>query len=88
MHSTFYASADDKHVSCIAVLYDQLTIGNGRVHASIVLILFPPIFFNFILTKEELTKRVCLNIIANHKNYDWLKEEFWNCYSKNKYFDY
>lgn len=53
-----------------------LTIGNGRipVDASNGLISFPPNFCNFVSTKEELINKVFPNIIANHKNYDWLSE--------------
>ncbi|XP_050340316.1 uncharacterized protein LOC126766608, partial [Bactrocera neohumeralis] len=53
-----------------------LTIGNGHVpvDASNGFISFPPNFCNFVSTKEELINKVFPNIIANHKNYDWLSE--------------
>lgn len=53
-----------------------LTIGNGRVpvDGSNGLISLPPNFCNFVSTKEEHINKVFPNIIANHKNCDWLSE--------------
>jgi hypothetical protein len=52
------------------------TIGNGRipVDGSNGLISFRPNFCNFVSTKDELIKKVFQNIIANHKNHNWLSE--------------
>ncbi|GBP19537.1 hypothetical protein EVAR_102085_1 [Eumeta japonica] len=53
-----------------------LTIGNGRVPVdkSSGFISFPPNFCNLVSSKDELIENVFPNMIANHKNKEWLRE--------------
>uniref|UniRef100_A0A1B6IXJ6 Uncharacterized protein n=1 Tax=Homalodisca liturata TaxID=320908 RepID=A0A1B6IXJ6_9HEMI len=53
-----------------------LTIGYGRVPVdeSSGLISFPPNFYNFVSSKDELINKVFPNIITNLKNNEWLSE--------------
>ncbi|GBP13165.1 hypothetical protein EVAR_93125_1 [Eumeta japonica] len=65
-----------------------LTIGNGLVPVdkSSGFISFPPNFCNFVSSKDELIENVFPNMIANHKNGEWLSERAILA-AKNKYVD-